>query len=143
MAGASNPNTAVSRQPWQQELAEIKNSLLNLVIMLRGIAYQHQQKLQQESTLQLDCGPQLEKNLHQAIELLGGRPLPKDLERLQGVMHSAEQLRAAIGNRRAEMQREFGQLAVYIAALEKAAFFITGYDAGSGAVAGFGGALSG
>ncbi|OBT39310.1 hypothetical protein VE00_10070 [Pseudogymnoascus sp. WSF 3629] len=143
MAGASSPNTAVARQPRKEALAEIRNSLLSLVIMLRGIAYQHQKLLRQESALQLDRGPQLEKNLHQAIELLGGRPLPKELERLQGLMHGAEQLRAAIGNRRAEMQRESEQLHVYVAALEKAAFFITGYEAGSGTVAGFGGALSG
>ncbi|OBT73972.1 hypothetical protein VF21_05965 [Pseudogymnoascus sp. 05NY08] len=142
MAGSSTPNTAVARQPLQQELEEIKNSLLALVIMLRGIAHQHQQMLRKEGALQLECGPQLDANLHRAIELLGGRPLPKELQKLQGILRSVEQLRAAIGNRRAEMQRESGQLNVYIKALEKAGFFMTGYEAGSGTVAGFGGASS-
>ncbi|OBT97102.1 hypothetical protein VE01_04901 [Pseudogymnoascus verrucosus] len=143
MEGESKPKTAVAQQPRQQSLAETKNSLRNLVIMLRGIAYKHKQLLQQESALQRDCAPQLVANLHQAIELLGGRPVPKDLERIQGLLRGAERLRAVMGQRRAEMERESGQLDVYISALKKAAFFITGYDTSSGTVAGSGGALSG
>lgn len=62
--------------------------------------------------------------------------MPKDLERIQGLLRGAERLRAVMGQRRAEMERESGQLDVYISALEKAAFFITGYDTSSGTVAG-------
>lgn len=128
MAGVSYPDAAIARRLRHQTLMCIHNSIVSLVIILRDSALQREQSLEQERVLQQDCAARLEANLHEEIDLLGRRPLTKELEQLQGLLRGTEKLRAAMERRRAEIQREVVQVRAYISALYTAGSLTTGFD---------------
>lgn len=132
MAGSSDPDAAAARQLRRQALKQIKDSLLHLLVLLRDNVIRRWQLLQRECALQRDCASLLGGNLHEEIELLGRLALPKELERLQGLMRGTVQLRATMEQRRAEIQRETEQLRAYMSALHEAASLMTGQAVMSG-----------
>lgn len=133
MAGSSDPDAAsAARQLRHRALVQIQTSLLRTVRLLRDNAIQREQSLHQEWALQRDHTLQVQGNLHQELELLGRIALPKERDRLQGLMYGTERLRAAIGQRRAEMQQHAGQLRAYVSALQMVEDLMTGNAVMSG-----------
>lgn len=137
MAGSSDPDAATARQLRHQAVMQIKTSVLRLVRLLRNNA------IQREQSLQLEWALQLQDNLHQELELIGRIALPKERGRLQGLIYGTERLRAAMGQRRTEMQREAGQLRAYVSALQLAEDLMTGNAVMLGARGGTGAGLGG